>query len=103
MKIETEKLVLLGLDENLKALMSVPSYKIGSFTFDVEKRLLISKNESVKLTGKESYLLVLLAANANTFLEFIITVNTPYSITCFIFNKKLHYYFYVFYLSLNIL
>ena len=69
MKIETEKLVLLGLDENLKALMSVPSYKIGSFTFDVEKRLLISKNESVKLTGKESYLLVLLAANANTFLE----------------------------------
>jgi len=43
MKIETEKLVLLGLDENLKALMSVPSYKIGSFTFDVEKRLLISK------------------------------------------------------------
>ncbi len=76
MKIETEKLVLLGLDENLKALMSVPSYKIGSFTFDVEKRLLISKNESVKLTGKESYLLVLLAANANTFLERKYILNT---------------------------
>jgi DNA-binding response OmpR family regulator len=69
MKIETEKLVLIGLDENLKALMSVPSYKIGAYTFDVETRQLIYKNESVKLTGKESYLLVLLAANANSFLE----------------------------------
>lgn len=70
MKIETEKLVLIGLDENLKALMSVPSYKIGSYVFDVETRHLIHKSgESVKLTGKESYLLVLLAANVNTFLE----------------------------------
>ncbi|MBP1677602.1 MAG: putative two component transcriptional regulator, winged helix family [Bacteroidetes bacterium] len=69
MKIETEKLVLIGLDENLKALMSVPSYKIGAYTFDVETRQLIYKNESVKLTGKESYLLVLLAANSNSFLE----------------------------------
>ncbi|MDD3078439.1 MAG: winged helix-turn-helix domain-containing protein [Paludibacter sp.] len=69
MKIETEKLVLIGLDENLKKLMLVPSYKIGSFTFDTETRQLISKDESVKLTGKESYLLVLLAANANQFLE----------------------------------
>lgn len=70
MKIETEKLVLIGLDENLKALMSVPSYKIGSYVFDVDTRHLIAKDgSSVKLTAKESYLLVLLAANINSFLE----------------------------------
>jgi len=70
MKIETEKLVLIGLDETLKALMSVPSYKIGDYVFDVDTRHLIYKDgSSIKLTSKESYLLVLLAANANTFLE----------------------------------
>ena len=51
------------LDENLKALMSVPSYKIGAYTYDVEKRLLYYNDESVKLTKKESYLLVFLVSN----------------------------------------
>ncbi len=76
MKIETEKLVLLGLNDNLKALMNAPSYTIGSYKFDVEKRLLISKDKSVKLTGKESYLLVLLIANTNAFLERKYILNT---------------------------
>jgi len=51
------------LDDNLRVLMSVPSYNIGAYTFDVEKRLLFFNNESVKLTKKESYLLVFLASN----------------------------------------
>jgi len=51
------------LDENLRVLMTVPSYKIGAYTFDVEKRLLSFNEESVKLTKKESYLLVFLASN----------------------------------------
>ncbi len=76
MKIETEKLVLLGLNDNLKALMNVPSYTIVSYKFDIDKRLLISKEKSVKLTGKESYLLVLLIANTNAFLERKYILNT---------------------------
>lgn len=54
---------LNDLDENLSVLMSVPSYKIGAYTFDVAKRLLYLNGESVKLTKKESYLLVFLASN----------------------------------------
>lgn len=76
MKIETEKLVLNGVDEHLKALMTVPSYKIGSFVFDCDKRVLIHEGNPVKLTAKESYLLVLLAANANNFLERKFILNT---------------------------
>jgi DNA-binding response OmpR family regulator len=76
MKIETEKLVLNGVDEHLKALMSVPSYKIGNYTFDVDKRVLIYSGNAVKLTAKESYLLVLLAANVNNFLERKFILNT---------------------------
>ena len=49
--------------------MNVPSYKIGAYTFDVEKRLLKLKGESVKLTKKEAYLLVLFAANVGTVLD----------------------------------
>lgn len=56
--------LLIDLDDNLKVLMSVPSYKIGAYTFDVEKRLLYYNNESVKLTKKESYLLVYFVSNA---------------------------------------
>lgn len=76
MKIETEKLVLNGVDEHLKALMSVPTYKIGAYTFDVDKRVLTHSGNGVKLTAKESYLLVLLAANANNFLERKFILNT---------------------------
>lgn len=69
MKIENEKIELQDLNENLKALMSAPSYKVGAYTFDVEKRVLNINTESVKLTRKESYLLVLFAANINNFLD----------------------------------
>jgi len=55
---------LIDLDENLKVLMSVPTYKIGAYTFDVGKRLLFYNGESVKLTKKESYLLVFFVSNA---------------------------------------
>ena len=54
---------LIDLDENLKALMSVPSYKIGAYTFDVGNRLLFYNDESVKLTKKEAYLLVFFVNN----------------------------------------
>jgi len=54
---------MIDLDENLKVLMSVPSYNIGAYTFDVEKRLLFFNDESVKLTKKEAYLLVFFVSN----------------------------------------
>ena len=54
---------LIDLDENLKVLMSVPTYKIGAYTFDVGKRLLFYNGESVKLTKKEAYLLVFFVSN----------------------------------------
>lgn len=66
MKIEIEKLKLDGLDESLRSFMSVPIYKIGSYKFDVDNRLLIHKTGSIKLAQKETHLLVSLAANVNT-------------------------------------
>jgi len=70
MKNENEKIVLSELNENLRKLMIVPSYTVGAYTFDVEKRILsIPGSEGVKLTRKESYLFVLFAANINNFLE----------------------------------
>jgi two-component system response regulator VicR len=59
-------LKLNGIDESLKLFMSVPVYKIGSYAFDIDTRLLIRKAESIKLAQKETYLLVYLAANVNT-------------------------------------
>ena len=69
MKLETEKLALMDLTETMKTLMSVTTYKIGTYTFDVEKRLLIHGSSSVKLTAKEAYLLVLFATNPSAILE----------------------------------
>ena len=69
MKLETEKLALMDLTETMKTLMSAPSYKIGTYTFDVDKRQLIHGSSSVKLTAKEAYLLVLFAANPSVILE----------------------------------
>lgn len=69
MKIENEKMVLKDLNEDLKKLMSAPSYKVGDYLFDLDTRLLHIGNESVKLTRKEAYLLVCFAANINVFLE----------------------------------
>ena len=69
MRHENEKIILSELHENLRKLMVVPSYQVGDYTFDVEKRTLTIGSESVKLTRKESYLFVLFAANINNFLE----------------------------------
>jgi len=69
MKNENEQIVLSELNEDLRKLMSVESYKIGDYTFDVKKRILSIGSEAVKLTRKESYLLVVFAANINNFLE----------------------------------
>lgn len=44
-------------------------FQIGEFIFDSQKQLLTYRNESKKLTTKESELLSLLAANANEILE----------------------------------
>ena len=66
MKLENEKLKLNGMDESLRTFMSVPSCKIGSYTFDLNTRLLIRKTESIKLAQKEAYVLVCLAANVNS-------------------------------------
>jgi len=66
MKLENEKLKLCGMNESLKAFMSVPIYRIGSYTFDLNTRLLLRKTLSIKLAQKETYLLVCLAANVNT-------------------------------------
>jgi len=51
------------LNENLKVLLNVPFYQIGAYTFDVENRLLNLKEESVKVTKKEAYLIVFFASN----------------------------------------
>jgi DNA-binding response OmpR family regulator len=69
MKIENEKMVLSDLNEDLKRLMSVSTYKLGAFTFNVGNRILTIGSENVKLTRKESYLFVTFAANINVFLE----------------------------------
>jgi two-component system, OmpR family, response regulator len=69
MKLENEKTLVSELDDYLKKLMLVPSYKVGAYIFDVDKRMLTFNDESFKLTAKESYLLVLFAANINKLLD----------------------------------
>ncbi|MDR1592317.1 MAG: response regulator transcription factor [Prevotellaceae bacterium] len=44
-------------------------YRIGKYTFDTQKQLLISADGNIKLTTKESELLTMLAQNANNILE----------------------------------
>ncbi|MDR2476142.1 MAG: response regulator transcription factor [Bacteroidales bacterium] len=45
------------------------SYKIGKFTFDTQKQLLLIDDQTTKLTTKESELLSLLCMHANEILE----------------------------------
>lgn len=66
MKLENEKLKLNEMDESLKTFMSVPVYKIGSYTFNLDTRLLVRKTESIKLAQKEACVLACLAANENS-------------------------------------
>jgi DNA-binding response OmpR family regulator len=53
----------------LEKLLKAPSYTVGAFSVDVQKRLLTIKGESKKLTNKELHLLITLAANPNVMLE----------------------------------
>lgn len=53
----------------LDKLLKVPTYTVGNFSVDVQKRLLTIKGESKKLTNKELHLLIVLAANPNVLLE----------------------------------
>ncbi len=68
MKIEKEKKVVREDNEEMSLLLKVPIYKIGTYTIDIQKRMLI-RGDSKKLTIKELNLLVLLAANANKLLD----------------------------------
>jgi DNA-binding response OmpR family regulator len=52
-----------------KRAKDVVTYQIGKFLFDAQKQLLVFEGEPKKLTTKESELLNLLAANANSILE----------------------------------
>lgn len=52
-----------------KAYKKEESYKIGQYTFDTVKQLLIYRNEPIKLTTKESELLELLCIHRNEVLE----------------------------------
>lgn len=45
------------------------TYRLGIFTFDTNKQLLTSENDTIKLTTKESELLKLLCQNMNNMLE----------------------------------
>lgn len=69
MKIENEKFALKELNDELKKIMSVSEYQIGSYKFDTENRTLNFKTDSIKLTRKEAYLLCLFAANFNNFID----------------------------------
>ena len=44
-------------------------YKLGRYTFDTQKQVLVSKDKTQKLTTKESELLALLCAHVNEILE----------------------------------
>lgn len=53
----------------LDKLLKVPTYTVGAYSIDVQKRMLTIKGESKKLTNKELHLLIMLSANTNVLLE----------------------------------
>ncbi|HEY5593017.1 MAG TPA: winged helix-turn-helix domain-containing protein [Paludibacter sp.] len=55
-------------NEDLQKLISIPLYKIGAYTIDVMNKRLILKNESVKLTNTELYLIIMFATYVNKML-----------------------------------
>ncbi|MFM2290462.1 MAG: hypothetical protein RIS29_275 [Bacteroidota bacterium] len=69
MKTEKDKISLSEEEENLKSLLKVSSYRVGSFTVDVPTRMLIRNGIGQKLTTKESLLLILFAAHPNVFMD----------------------------------
>jgi DNA-binding response OmpR family regulator len=57
------------VNEAFAQLLKVPTYTIGGYTFDVNTRQLSFDNQLVTLTIKESFLLVMFAANLNAFVQ----------------------------------
>lgn len=56
-------------DKTLSILLGQPTYKVGAYTIEVQKRMLTINGASTKLTTKESLLLILFAANPNEFVD----------------------------------
>ncbi|MCQ2291219.1 MAG: response regulator transcription factor [Muribaculaceae bacterium] len=60
----------IGADDYItKPFKEITMYKIGKFTFDTQKQVLIADDKPEKLTTKESELLSLLCAHVNEILE----------------------------------
>jgi DNA-binding response OmpR family regulator len=60
-----ETIMKNDLDTYLRKILDTKFYRIGAYTLDVDKRLLTLKDETVKLTKKELYVLAYFAANIN--------------------------------------
>jgi DNA-binding response OmpR family regulator len=90
--MENPKIRAIELGETLNSLLSVPSYNIGAFTFDVVNRLLKFQTESTKLTKKETYLLVLFAANANKLIERKYILNTIWKDDSYLASRTMDVY-----------
>ncbi|HLP05288.1 MAG TPA: winged helix-turn-helix domain-containing protein [Paludibacter sp.] len=65
METVKRKSAVENLNENMQAMLKVPTYNIGACTIDVEKRQLTLGSEVFKLTKKEMYLLIFFAVNIN--------------------------------------
>ncbi len=61
--------ILRRINQSGNGISNRETYKIGKYTFDVQKQHLTIGSESVKLTTKEAELLELLSANKNAMLE----------------------------------
>jgi len=90
--MENVKAREINLDEELKNLLSVPTYKVGLFTLDVTKRELIFNNEATALTKKELYLILLLGANINKFLDRSYILKTIWSKDGYLTGRSMDVY-----------
>ncbi|ADQ78719.1 putative two component transcriptional regulator, winged helix family [Paludibacter propionicigenes WB4] len=67
--MENERIIFKAHSEALEKLLKTPSYTIGAYSIDVQKKTLTLGAETTRLTNKELHLLILLAANPNVMLE----------------------------------
>jgi DNA-binding response OmpR family regulator len=65
-KVQNPKYVF---SESVLELMKVDFYQVGFYTIDVKNRRLIFKDEVYKLTNKEFLVLIIFAANLNSFVN----------------------------------
>ncbi|RLD68834.1 MAG: DNA-binding response regulator [Bacteroidetes bacterium] len=61
--------ILRRINQSGDGMTNQETYKIGKYTFDVQKQLLNFEDETIKLTTKEAELFELLCANKNAMLE----------------------------------